>query len=145
MHTHTCIPAHIHTQYIHTYSHAYKYMHVCIHTHAHACTHTLTDMHTYIHTYPQPYRLFKLKVNRLQVPGPIFCLLCEKSQCRLLFLTWWLFLGFAIFNVRTVFRDIIWGDVLKFWLFNHLLALLLCATTGVLCLEDSRMSRKINP
>ena len=61
MHTHTYIHAHIHT---HTYSHAYKYMHACMHTHTHSQTCT--------HTYPQPYRLSKFKVNRLQVPGPIF-------------------------------------------------------------------------
>ncbi len=53
MHTHTCIHAHIHIQYIHTYILACIQRHACmyayIHMHMHA--HTVTDMHTYIHTH----------------------------------------------------------------------------------------------
>ena len=75
--THKCIDAHIHTQYIHIYSHAYKYMHACLHTHAHTHSQICT------HTYPPPYCVSKLKVNRLQVPGPIFFSLAPQADIKL--------------------------------------------------------------
>ena len=58
-------------------------MHVCIHMHMHA--HTLTDMHTYI---PTALLSIQTQVNRLQVPGPIFCVwhdltMWERKTCPL--------------------------------------------------------------
>ncbi len=70
-HTHACM---------HTYTQQDTHIHTCMHTYIH-CIHTQTCMHahthsqTWTHTYPHPYCLSKLKVNRLQVPGPIFFLL----------------------------------------------------------------------
>ncbi len=81
-HTHACM--HTFTQqntYIHVYMHAYTHRHACMHiyihntyTHIHTntCMHTHTHRHAHMYTYPQPYHLSKLKVNCLQVPGPIF-------------------------------------------------------------------------
>ena len=76
IHTHASLHIYIHNTYkhMHTYSYAYKYMHA--HTHSQIC----------IHIYPQPYCLSKLKVNHLQVPGPIF----------LRFLVFHLFLPFLL-------------------------------------------------
>ena len=95
---HACIythnKTHIHTC-MHTYNnthimHAYMHMHPCTCIHAHTYTiHTHTYSQTCTHTYPQPYLLSKLKVNCLQVPGPIKIFSGSKSGHQCMHVGWW--------------------------------------------------------
>ena len=113
--THTCkqaqIQQHTHNAGIHTHAsiHIYTYT---IHTHmqTNTCMHAHTHSQTCTHTYPQPYCLSKLKVNCLQVPGPIFL---DSSQnilwsCQ----TWWIWCNYShsviVFGIQNLAQIILW-------------------------------------